>query len=304
MLPLKGEGWINFLGSPDVPPKRDDEGALANFRFVGPGYMQAIGIRLLAGRFLNESDKNLPRAVISQRAARYLWPDQSPIGQHVLAAGAEPRPSLEVVGVVDDVPAGGLDKNPPMTVYEHYWRMKPEWMTLAIRTKADPAAVIGSIRQVISAADPEMAIAPAQTMEQVVYESVAVKRFQMQLAVAFAVSALLLASLGIYGVISFTVSRRTSEMGIRIALGAQSPQVTGMILSQGMKPVLFGLAAGVIGAWFTGTMISSQLFGVKPHDPAAIFTVVAVLLFIGLAACWFPARRATRIDPLTALRCE
>ena len=141
-------------------------------------------------------------------------------------------------------------------------------------------------------------------MEQVVEESVAVKRFQMELAVAFAVSALLLASLGIYGVISFTVSRRTSEMGIRIALGAQPQQVTGMILKQGMLPVLLGVAAGVASAWFAGTLISSQLFGVTPHDPGAICSVAAVLLSVGLAACWFPARRATRIDPLIALRCE
>ena len=305
MLPLQGEGWIDSLVNPDVPPKGPgEEDTLANFRFVGPGYMQAMGIRLLAGRFLDESDKDRPRAVISQRAARYLWPDRSPIGQHVRAIGAEPPLSLEVVGVVDDVAADSLDKSPPMTVYEHYWRMQPIGMVFAIRTKGDPAAVIGSIRQVISAADPEMAIPPARTMEQVVEKSVAVKRFQMQLALALAVSALLLASLGIYGVISFTVSRRTSEMGIRIALGAQSSHVTGMILSQGMKPVLFGLAAGVIGAWFTGGMISSQLFGVTPHDPAAIFTVTTVLLLVGLAACWFPARRATRIDPVTALRCE
>ncbi len=304
LLPLRGEDWTNFLASPEVPPKRMDEGALANFRFVSPGYMQAMGIRLFEGRFLDESDKDLPHAVVSRRVANFLWPDRSPLGQHVLAAGAAPQPSLEVVGVVDDVPAGGLDQKPPMTVYEHYWRMQPIGMSFVIRTRADPAAVIGSIRGVLSGADPEMAIPPARTMEQVVEESVAAKRFQMQLAVAFAVSALLLASLGIYGVISFTVSRRTSEMGIRIALGAQAPQVTGMILSQGMKPVLLGLVAGVICAWFTGGMISSQLFGVTPHDPVAIFTVSAVLLLVGFAACWFPARRATRIDPLTALRCE
>ena len=304
MLPLQGEGWIGELTSPDLPQTSDDQAALTNFRFVGPGYMRAMGIQLLEGRFLDESDKGLPRAVISQSAARHLWPGRSPIGQHVLGSGAVPRPPLEVVGVVGEVPANGLDKNPPMTVYEHYWRMQPIGMVFAIRTPADPAAVIDSIRTVISQADPEMAIPPARTMEQVVEESVAAKRFQMQLAVAFAVSALVLASLGIYGVISFTVSRRTSEMGIRIALGAQAPQVTGMILSQGMKPVLLGLVAGVICAWFSGSMISSQLFRVTPHDPVAIFTVAAVLLLVGLAACWFPARRATRIDPLTSLRCE
>jgi predicted permease len=303
MLPLQGESWIDDLESPDLPQVRADEALLANFRFVGPGYMQAIGVRLFEGRFLDESDKNLPRAVISQSAARHLWPDRSPIGQHVLGSGA-PRPRLEVVGVVGDVPASGLDKNPPPTIYEHYWRMQPIGMNFVIRTKADPAAVIGSIRGVLAAADPEMAIPPARTMEQVVEESVAVKRFQMQLAAAFAISALLLASLGIYGVISFTVSRRTAEMGIRIALGAQARQVTGMILRQGMKPVLFGVVAGVVFAWFAGSLIASQLFHVTPHDPAAICTVAGVLVLVGLAACWFPARRATRIDPFIALRCE
>jgi hypothetical protein len=264
-----------------------------------------MGVHLYEGRFLDESDKNLPHGVISQSAARHLWPGRRAIGQHVFGSGAAaPRPSLEVVGVVGDVPAGGLEKSPPPTIYEHYWRMQPIGMNFAIRTKADPAAVIGSVRGVLAAADPEMAIPPARTMEQVVEESVAVRRFQMQLAVAFAVSALLLASLGIYGVISFTVSRRTSEMGIRIALGAQAQQVTGMILRQGMLPVLSGVAAGVICAWFTGGLISSQLFGVTPHDPGAIGTVVAVLVLVGLTACWVPARRATRIDPLVALRCE
>jgi len=307
ILPLEGESWIDQLSSPDLPQSRADQAPLANFRFVGPGYMQAIGIPLRTGRFLDESDKNLPHAVISEEAAQFLWPGRNPIGQHVFATGAgraTQRLGLEVVGVVGDVPAGGLDKKPPPTIYEHYWRMQPIGMVFAIRTKADPAAVIGSIRGVLSAADPEMAIPPARTMEQVVEASVAVKRFQMQLAASFSISALLLASLGIYGVISFTVSRRTSEMGIRIALGAQTPQVTGMILRQGMRPVLFGVAAGVVCAWFTGGLIASQLFDVTPHDPAAISIVALVLLFAGLAACWFPARRATRIDPLAALRCE
>jgi putative ABC transport system permease protein len=306
VLPLEGESWVDDLASPDLPETRPDQAALANFRFVGPGYLEAMGVHLLEGRFLDASDKDLLRAVISQSAARHLWPHASPIGQHVFGSGAGSpgRPSLEVVGVVGDVPAGGLDKNPPPTIYEHYWRMQPIGMAFAIRTKADPAAVIGSVRGVLASADPEMAIPPARTMEQVVEDSVAVRRFQMQLAAAFAVSALLLASLGIYGVISFTVSRRTPEMGIRIALGAQAKQVTGMILRQGMKPVLLGVTAGLAGAWFAGTLISSQLFGVTPHDPAAICTVTAVLVLVGLAACWFPARRATRIDPLIALRCE
>ncbi len=141
VLPLQGEGWIDDLASPDIPRATGEEAPLANFRFVGPGYMEAMGIRLLRGRFLNDSDKDIPHAVISQRAAQHLWPGRSPIGQHVFGMSSAPRIGLEVVGVVGDVPAGGLDKNPPMTVYEHYWRMQPIGMVFAIRTKADPAAV-------------------------------------------------------------------------------------------------------------------------------------------------------------------
>lgn len=304
LLPLRGEGWIDDLSSPDLPESRTDQAPLSNFRFVGAGYMQAMGIRLIEGRFLDDSDKNTPHAVISERAARKLWPGQSPIGQHVFGLGANPRPELEIVGVVGDVPANGLDKNPPYIVYEHFWRMQPVGVDFVVRTKADPAAVLGSVRGVLSSADPELAIPPARTMEQVVEESVAVRKFQMGLAATFAISALLLASLGVYGVISFTVSRRTSEMGIRIALGAQSSQVAGMMLKEGMTPVLFGVAAGVVGSRFASSLIASQLFQVTPHDPAITSVVAITLLAVGLAACFLPARRATQVDPITALRCE
>ena len=209
---------------------------------------------------------------------------------------------LEVVGVVGEVRAGGLEQDPPMTVYEDYWRWRPIAMSFVLRTQIDPASVIGPMRSMLTSADPEMAISAAKTMEQIVDETVASRRFQMRLAAGFAVSALLLASLGIYGVISFTVARRTSEMGIRIALGARGGQLIAMIVRQGMLPVVCGLAAGLAGALSAGRLIRSQLYGIAPDDPATISGVVILLMAVALCACWIPARRANRIDPLRALR--
>ena len=141
-------------------------------------------------------------------------------------------------------------------------------------------------------------------MEQIIDDSAGARRFETTLAVAFALAALALASLGVYGVISFTVARRTPEIGIRIALGAHAPQLAAMVLRQGMTPVLIGLAAGLACALLAGRFIASQLYGVAPNDPATICAACAVLLIVGVAACWIPARRAMRIDPMTALRFE
>ena len=191
-----------------------------------------------------------------------------------------------------------------MMVYEHYWRTQPIAMSFVLRTEGNPAPVAAAIRTILSSADPEMAISPARTMLQILNESLAARRFQMQLAVVFAVSALLLASLGIYGMISFTVARRTPEIGIRIALGAGGAQLMAMVVMQGMRPVAAGLTAGVCIALLGGRVIASQLYGVSPADSLAISVVVVLLLMVGLCACWIPARRAMHVDPLTALRSE
>jgi putative ABC transport system permease protein len=173
-----------------------------------------------------------------------------------------------------------------------------------LRTRADPVPVASGIRSVLSSADPEMAISPAKTMEQILEESMAARKFQMYLAVAFAMSAVALASLGIYGVISFAVARRTPEMGIRIALGASGAQLVAMVVRQGMIPVAAGLGAGLLCALFVCRLIASQLYGVAPNDPRSIAAATILLLAVALCACWIPARRATRVDPLTALRFE
>jgi predicted permease len=285
------------------------ESTLANNRFVTPSYWKAMGIPLKRGRYLDEGDKGKPNAVISENAARFLWGEQNPIGKHVEGAGLPgktggPPAKLEVVGVVGEIRGTGMERPATMMIYEHYWRMRPRGMSFIVRTRGEPAAVIGPIHALLSRADPEMAIPPARTMEQIVEGSVASRTFEMYLAVGFAVSALLLAALGIYGVVSFSVARRTPEIGIRIALGARAGELAAMILKDGMIPVWMGLAAGLVIAAAAGRFVSSQLYGVGSNDPLAIFGVVVTLLAIGGCACWFPARRATRVDPVEALRFE
>lgn len=299
-LPLMGDETVGDLRDPDNTLAL--AAAIANFRFVTPGYFKALGIPLRRGRLLEEADRNRPTAVVSEQAAHALWGNQDPIGKHVEGAG--PRsPALEVVGVVGDV-RNKLEQNPPMMVYEHFWRMQPIAMSFVLRTRSDPAPVGRALRLLLATADPDMALSPARTMDQIMYASVAARRFQMALSVAFALAALALASLGTYGVVSFAVARRTREMGIRIALGAGATRLVLMVMAQGMIPIAGGLAAGLAGALAAGRLIASQLYGVSASDPLTMSAVAAILVVVGACACSIPAMRATRIDPMTALRFE
>jgi predicted permease len=301
-LPIRGETWICTLWDATLPDKRGI--APANFRFVSPGYWTAMGIPLKKGRLIAASDRSRAVGVLSERTAQMLWPGQDPIGKHVGGCGDSDAPnSLEVIGVVADVRAG-LEKEAPVTVYQGYWDATSGSRSFAIRTQADPATVISAVRKTLRSIDSEAPLSRTTTMEQVIDDSAAARRFQTELAVAFALAALALASLGVYGVISFTVARRTPEIGIRIALGARGQQLATMVLRQGMTPVLIGLAAGLGCALLAGRFIASQLYGVAPSDPATICAACAVLLIVAAAACWIPARRAMRIDPMAALRFE
>ena len=301
-LPLRGETWTCNLRD-GGPPEQPAVG-LANFRFVNPGYWQAMGIPLVRGRFLVPGDRVRAVAVLGEKAAQALWPGQNPLGQHVGGCGGEKAPpSLEVVGVVGDVRAGA-EKQAPFTVYQPYWQTNNTRFFFVLRAEGEPLAVIGGVRAALRSLDPDLPFVPAKNMDEVLEESVAMRRFQMELAVAFATAGLLLAALGVYGVISFSVVRRTPEMGVRIALGARGAQIVGMVVRQGMRPVIAGLLAGLAGALAGGRLIASQLFGVTPSDPLALSAVAFLLLAVALCACWIPTRRATRIDPLRALRFE
>ena len=272
-----------------------------NVRFISRAYFQTMGIPLLAGRTFNESDRSRKATVISERLARILWPKQdNVIGYRFLRDENE---EFEVIGVVGDVRANA-DGQPVAMMYRSYWDTSRPQVVIVARAAGNPFSIAGSVRAAVHELDADLPISRMRTMREILDDSVAQRRFRMILASAFAGTALLLAGLGIYGVLSFLVTQRTREMGIRMAFGACQRDVLCIILRQGMIPVVIGVAMGVAGALALGRVLASLLYEVSPHDPLTMLAVVGVLLVVVLMACLIPARRATKIDPTEALRYE
>jgi putative ABC transport system permease protein len=306
-LPLKAQVWGDYINKEgDTGPSA--ERPLAQFRFVSERYFETMGVALRRGRFPRRDDRFHKVAIVSESAARNVWPGQNAISQRIRN---DPRTEwVEVIGVVADVRAENLAKQPPMMVYVPYWDgaywQGAVWgnATYVMRTSQDPSTMANALRSAIRELDVELPVANVLTMQEILSESVGTRRFETLLAAVFAGAALVLACLGMYGVISYSVARRTNEMGIRIALGAQASHVSMLVLRQGLRPVVAGLLVGVAAALVAGQLIGSFLFGTQAHDPAAIAVVVVMLLLVAVAACWAPARRASRIDPMVALRDE
>jgi len=298
-LPLEGEQWVNPVWlSDDTRP--ESERPLANVRVVSSGYFQTMGIPLLEGRTFDQKDRSRNVVVISQRLARALWPKQDTVvGQKVMEQG----PEREIIGVVKDVRARADSDAVPM-LYHPHWFANLRNITVVARAKGDPLSIVGSVRAAVHDTDADAPITNLRTMQEVLEESVSQRRFQALLTLTFASCALLLASLGIYGVVSYAVARRTREMGIRLAFGAQPSDIYQTVLRQGMTPVILGLLIGVAGACDLGHILQSLLYEISPTDPLTIFAVVAVMSFVAVTTCFIPARRATRIDPMEDLRYE
>ena len=307
ILPLKGEGGVTDVSVPGEP-SRTGETPIANYRVAGPGYFQTIGIPLIAGRDFVETDRTKHVIIVSQGIAERFWPNQNPIGQICINSwGGEER--NEVIGVVGDIRTVRLDKVPVLMVYTPNMFARaipygPQSASIVLHTTTDPAASAAAVRDVLRKLDPDVPVVALRPMTALVSQSVETRRFQMSLALIFGFCALLLASLGIFGVVAYSVEQRRHELGIRMALGAQHANVLGMVLRQGMSPVLVGLAAGIIAALFSGRLIATLLFGVGSFDPLTVACVMVVIVTVALAACWIPARRAIHVDPMVALRYE
>jgi predicted permease len=306
-LPLEGETSVSGI---DVPGQHQSwvQAPPANYRAVSPGYFEAMGIPLIEGKTFSEGDHGQNFVVISQSVADRFWPGRNPVGQVCLTHwGAEQRE--QVIGVVGDIRTVKLDEPPPMMVYIPDWWANPdlglpESASIVIRTVMDPRAVAGAVRGVIHNVDREVPMVALRPMTQVVSQSVVVRRFQAFLALLFAVCALFLAALGVYGVVVYSVEQRWHELGIRMALGAQASDLLQLVLLQGMRPVVVGLGCGVACAFFAGRMIRSLLFGVSGFDPVTTVCCVVVVGLAALTACYIPSRRVIRTDPIVALRYE
>jgi len=299
-LPTQGDTWNDPIYL-EGDGRRREERHPVNNRYASPGYFRAMNIVIRQGRAFEESDRGRSVAVLSEKAAKLLWPGQpNPVGRRFMGEDDKPK---TLVGIVAEVRAV-LDRDPPPTAYYPYWQRPPDGVSLVVRTIGGPLTVASALRAALRSEDAQLPIQAIRTMEEVVDRSVTQRRFQLTLMAIFAASALLVASLGIYGVVSYSVARRRNEIGIRMALGAQRSRLLGLVIRQGMAPVVVGLAAGVAVALLLGRAISGLLFGVQPTDPLTIAGVSVALLVVGALACLIPARRAAGTDAIAALRCE
>ena len=275
---------------------------------VTPGYLAAVGIRLVRGRLLTDADQEgAPLAVlVSTTAAERWWPNQDPIGRHVKVPGFDysPQPWRTVVGVVQDVKQAGLDAPHTTQVYLPHAQYRVGSLTVVVRTKSNPLDLAPVVQRQVRELDPDQGVSNVATMDQVMSDSVASRRFSTTLLGALAGLGLLLASVGVYGVISYGVSQRTREIGIRMALGAKRKDVLSLVVGQGMKLLLLGVAAGAVAAFVLTPVMSSLLFGISPSDPATFAGSIIFLALVAVLACYIPARRAAKVEPMVALRYE
>jgi len=313
-LPLDGGGShqpIAVEGQPIVPMADQPE---IDVRVISPGYLSTMRIPLLRGRDLNDADivGRPPVVLVSESVARRFWPNDNPIGKHVTLTFFG-KTAREVVGVVGDIKEDSLSQTRPVEAL--YWPLSQitappgePWrafgMSLAVRTSADPAAAISSVTSAVHRVDSQLPVEHVVTMEGLVSASLFSQRFNVLLLGAFAGLALVLAAVGIYGVLSYTVRRRVREIGIRMALGASHSDVLRLVVTDGMKPILLGVALGLAAALALSRVVASLIFGVRATDPLTFAAVALVLVAVGLLATVLPAYRATRVEPVSILREE
>jgi predicted permease len=314
ILPLgEGENEIPFwLGS--GPQPSPDRMTSAVFYVVTPDYPSVMQIPLRRGRSFTDRDTvTSPRvAVIDEVLARHLFPDQNPVGRQI---GLMVLGPVQIVGVVGHVKQWGLASDdthkirdqiyfPLFQVPDRFMSSGVTGLTLVVRTESEPLSVVSAVGAQVAGPTQDQPVYAVRTMEQIVSKSLARQRFAMLVLIIFAATALLLAAIGIYGVMSYAVTRRTHELGIRAALGASRRQSLGLVLYQGMQPAAIGMAAGLVAALALTRFMAALLYGVRPADPVTLAAVTLLLVGIALLACYIPARRATAVDPVVALRCE
>lgn len=297
-LPLEGEIQVDFL-SIEADPKPASERPLANIRYVSPDYFVAVGTPIRRGRAIAETDRGTPVVVLSESAARALWRDEDPVGRWIVP-GSNDSLAL-VVGIAADVRTSSLERAGSLVAYLPYWSSGPSQAAILVRTTADPAATTALTRQVLREIDPTVPVAKVRTLAEVVSAATATRRFQLALLGMFGLTALITASVGVYGVISTSLARRTGEIGIRMAFGARPGDVRRQVVREGLTPVAFGLAVGLGVSVLLSRAVRALLFEVRPADPTTLLSVAALVGVVAMVACYLPARRASTADPAAIL---
>jgi len=305
-LPFSGYDPSSSFSIEGRPPGPGDPGPHSMLNWVTPGYFQAMHIPLRTGRVFTEHDRlgTQPVVIIDENLARQYWPNQSAVGQR-LRRGDIQDPWATIVGVVAHVMQTSLVGDSGKGVCYYPMLQQPlQQAFLIVKTSADPGSLASAIQGAVASVDSGQPVADFKTLEQYVAASLGPQRLAASLLGVFSGLALFLAAVGLYGVISYATARRTQEIGIRLALGAQREQVWGMVIRQGLRLALAGVLAGTAGAIILAQFLRSQLYQVSTFDPATFALVCLILLVVALAACYLPARRATKVDPIVALRYE
>jgi putative ABC transport system permease protein len=246
-----------------------------------------------------------PVAIIDETMARKYWPNEDPVGKRITFQGGPNNPIWrEIVGIVGHVKHKGLDGESRVQYYIPHSQAQNAFMTLVLRTSGDPTSLTGAVRGAISQLDKDLPVFRVKTMEQFVADSMAQRRFAMTLVGIFAAVAMALACVGLYGVLSYSITQRSHEIGIRMALGAQVADVLRLVVGQGMLLALAGVAMGIVGAFLLTRLMANLLFEVKERDPLTFVAIALLLTLVALVACFVPARKATKVDPMVALRYE
>jgi putative ABC transport system permease protein len=306
-VPLQG-GSTQYVVPEGAPPAQDSERPTVAVRLASPEYFAAARIPLLAGRPFSEADGFGAKGVVilSERTARRFWPGENPIGRHVTLKMMSDEPR-EVVGIVGEVKIGALDAgaaDQETAIYAPAAQFAVGGNQLVVRSTVDPESLAATVVAAVRGIDPEQPVLEIKTMERIVDESLGQRPLAMQLFVAFAALALLLASVGIYSVLAYTVRQRVREIGIRMALGAPTSSVLRLVVVEGLKPTLIGVGVGLVLALALVRVMASLLFDVSQHDPRTFALVPAIVIGVGLLAMWIPAYRATRVDPIDTLRAD
>ncbi len=310
-VPMGGSTDSTEIRIPDHPSTDDKEHPYANYSFASPGYFSAIGTPLLRGRDFAEMDVtgSMPVTIINSAMALKYWPGRDPIGRQ-LGVKTQRFPTRTIIGIVPDIKHNSLRDDPDPEMYVPYTQNEIKWwpsmqtMQVALRTKADPASLAGSVREALRSVDPDLPVAKVTTLTALVDNSMAQPRFSLLLLGSFGGLALMLAVIGMYGVISYSVQQRTQEIGIRMAMGATRRDVLRMVLGMGARLAALGIVIGLGFAWMATRAMANFLYGIQPTDAPTFAFVPALLMTVALFACYLPARRATRVDPLVALRHE
>src|SRR5215204_6194101 len=305
-VPLAGRGSTQPFSIEGQPTGAVAEQPMAQTRYISPDYFRAIAIPLRQGRFFSDHDRDnsVPVVIISEAMARRFWPGENPIGKRLTPSFHLEQGAREIVGIVGDVKSRGLDVDSAAMMYLPYKQAPRPYISFVVRTASNPESMVQSVSKAIYSIDKEQALTDIQTMEQVLTASVSGRRFNMTLLLTFAGVALTLAAVGVYGVMNYTVTLRRRELGIRMALGAEKMDVLRLVLGEALTLTLIGVGAGLISAYALTRLMASLLYGVTATDYLTFVCVSAVLIAVGIAASYVPARRATKVNPTIALRTE